>query len=281
MNIAIIGGTGLVGNALSQKIKATIVSRSGPVTLEDFLKKDMFCRYDVIINLAGRSIDALRWTQSIKKEIIDSRCNIIKKVSKAATTHKHAPWLIQASGQSYYGLFEKSIHVFTEQDAPEPSDTFMQDVAFAIEKTCKAYPGHTSLVRIAPVLSPSKGVFPQLILSSKFRMHLVPGSGTQMFSWIALDDLVTGFETILKFKLLGAVNMASPKAISFGDMYQSIETHLPGLKVHMPSLSFKLLLGEKSQLILKGNEIYPQKLIQHNMCFKYKDFATFCEYAIS
>ena len=280
MKIAIIGGSGLIGSALNKKLEATIVSRSGPVTMDDFLGKEMFCRYDVIINLAGQSIDTLWWSKRTKNRIINSRCDVIQRLTKAAIAHNHAPWLIQASGQSYYGLFEKSLHRFTEQEAPEPSNTCMQNVAYAIEKSCKSYPGQTTILRIAPVLTPSSGVFSKLTMISRLRLHLVPGSGRQMFSWIALEDLVASFEIIFKFKLMDSINMASPNAVSFDTMYRSIQSILPGLKVHIPAIFYRLILGEKSQLILLGNEMYPEKLLQHKMVFQYPNFETFCHHAL-
>ena len=277
MKIAIIGGSGLLGQSLTKCIDAEIISRSGPVTLDTLLTKEYFTSFDIIINLTGRSIDAWRWTKTIKQDIVRSRCDVIRKLSQAAMQHNHHPWLIQASGQSYYGLFKEHLHIYSEQDPPEPSDTFMQDVAFEIENACKSYPGQLTKLRIAPVLDRAAGVFPKLMMLSQWGCHLIPGDGQQMFSWIAIEDWQTAIQLIIQDRIYGAVNIASPGSIRFEEMYTCLQTVYGGFKMKIPGIFYQITLGELSQLLLLGNHTTPQKLINHNMSFRYKTFLEFCQ----
>jgi hypothetical protein len=39
----------------------------------------------------------------------------------------------------------------------------------------------------------------------------------------------------------------------------------------VPAFGLKLVLGEKSELVLDGQNVYPRKLLEHGFQFKYPD----------
>ncbi len=271
MKIAVIGGNGFLGRALRQAVPCDVVSRQGDLPIERFLQTATFNNYDIIINLAGRPIHAWRWTEATKLAIINSRCAIIDALTETAHKSGHSPWLIQASGISYYGLFDKSIHSHSEHDPPEESNSFMQYVAYCIEKRTKAYPGLSTQLRIAPVFSKHSGALPHLTFLSRAGVHCIPGSGEQTLPWVHVNDFVIACRLILNKKIHGPVNIISPQMTSVQDFYQCIKQHLGGLTINLPPWFYRALLGEMSQLLLLGTKAQPQVLLDHDMRFSYGD----------
>ena len=265
-----IGGCGFLGTALSAKLDCDIVSRQGPLTHEAFFSPEIFCQYDIVINLSGRSIDTWPWTEKTKEDLVLSRTKTIERLCRTAHQTQHHPWLIQASGISYYGLFEQSIHQQSEYDPPEESYTFMQTLTFIIEKSLKAYPGLTTTLRIAPVLAKDQGLLPKLLLLSKLGIHMVPGSGLQTLPWIALPDFVDGCLWVIAHNITGPVNIVAPEAITINDFYQEVKNRQGGLKCRLPKWLYSIPLGQMSQLILMGTKATPLVLENNGYKFQYR-----------
>ena len=268
--IAIIGGRGFLGQALKSVITYDCVSRQGPLYLDDLLTPDQFKKYDIIINLAGQTIDSWPWTKKKKKVFLDSRIGVIDKIVQMAHQANHSPWLIQASGISYYGIFTHSLHQQSEYDPPEESDTFMQYLAQAIEKKTKAYPGMTSALRLAPVLDSQHGVFPKLTLLSRCGLHLVPGTGSAALPWIHVDDFTRAMQWIISHRLYGPINLIAPTQNTIKEFYQQLKNKQGGLIGHVPSWCYRWSLGEMSQLILGGTKASPQVLTESGFVFQYE-----------
>src|SRR5690606_28552120 len=142
MRIAVSGGTGFVGRALTNELlkqghEVFILTRkppagenSGPgkVTYIQWMSPDSdpaaeLKEIDVVINLAGEPIGNGRWTEKRKERIIRSRIetteewlNIVKKLDTKPEV------FINASAIGYYGTsFSKT---FTEKDT-EPGNDFL------------------------------------------------------------------------------------------------------------------------------------------------------------
>jgi len=82
MNIAIIGGTGFIGNYLNKYLREKgnnvfVISRYIMQDNEEL--KNIIKKSDILINLAGESING-RWTKKKKRRIIESRVNVTEKI---------------------------------------------------------------------------------------------------------------------------------------------------------------------------------------------------------
>ena len=96
MKILVVGGSGFIGRELSKalalaKHQVIIMSRS-LLTASIFpvinSLDDLEANYEVIINLAGESLNKRRWNESIKDEIVNSRLSITGKIIDYIKPHK-------------------------------------------------------------------------------------------------------------------------------------------------------------------------------------------------
>src|SRR5690606_17678870 len=144
---------------------------------------------DMLINLAGKSVDC-RYNEENKREILHSRIGTTKILGDAIKTCLHPPKLwINASTATIYRHAED--RTMTE-DNGEIGEGFSVEVAkkweqsffrFSFEKTRQV------ALRMAIVLGPGGGVFTPYKYLAKFGLGGKQGSGTQMFSWIHVEDV--------------------------------------------------------------------------------------------
>ncbi len=89
MHILITGGTGLIGRALTEKLKSeghtvAILSRSGGDfkwnVRDGFMDPLAFEKVDAIVHLAGAGIADSRWTEKRKQILIKSRTDSISLI---------------------------------------------------------------------------------------------------------------------------------------------------------------------------------------------------------
>ena len=94
--LLIAGGSGLIGSALIaglENYEITILTRNlkktiklfpehAVLTWDEANKKDSawIAEFDVVINLAGKNISSQRWSDAVKKEIIESRVNATAQI---------------------------------------------------------------------------------------------------------------------------------------------------------------------------------------------------------
>ena len=115
MRVAIAGGSGLIGTELVRGLRArgdetVALPRFGtaPWSVEGA---------DAVVNLAGASVAAKRWTPAYKKEIEDSRVLSTRALVDAIRAAKRKPRvLVNASAVGYYG--GRGDEVLDENAAP-------------------------------------------------------------------------------------------------------------------------------------------------------------------
>lgn len=98
------------------------------------------------------------------------------------------------------------------------------------------------------------------------------GSGKQMMSWIALDEIPQIIKHLIDNEnISGAVNVVSPGAVSNYEF-----TKVLGKVIHrptifpLPSFAVKFLFGEMGEtLLLGGQKVLPKQLIESGYDFKY------------
>ncbi len=100
------------------------------------------------------------------------------------------------------------------------------------------------------------------------------GSGKQMMSWIALDEVPTAMEHVINTPgLSGAVNFVAPEAVSNAEFTRILAKVLrrPAF-LSVPALTIKILLGEMGkELLLCGANVIPKRLIESGYVFRYPD----------
>lgn len=291
MKILISGGTGLIGKALVKNLIKTgdqvfVLTRSKD-GLEDsdsikYIEWDArsseslipyLKNFNAVINLAGDNIGNGYWTKAKKERIINSRVQAGNALSRAIIDSGNKPDVfIQASGVGYYGA---SLDETFDELSPI-GNGFQADVAYKWENSSAELDStgvRRLIIRMGIVLDAKSGALPLMVLPFKMFVGGPIGSGRQYVSWIHLQDNIRAIDFVMRNdKIIGAVNLTAPTAYTnkeFGKIIGKV-SHRP-YWFPVPSFGLKLVLGEKSELVLEGQKVKPGKLLEHGFQFKYPD----------
>ncbi|WP_270182641.1 TIGR01777 family oxidoreductase [Alkalihalobacillus sp. CinArs1] len=288
MNIAIAGGTGFVGNALTESFvndghHVYILTRNPNnkpaqtgVTYVKWLKDDAEPEKDLqnlnaIINLAGESINSGRWTEDKKERILNSRISATREIVSIIEKLDHKPRvLVNASATGFYGSsLDKS---FTENDT-NPGSDFLADVTYKWEKEAmraQNYGVRTVLTRFGLILG-EEGALPLMVLPYKFYMGGKLGDGRQWYSWVHIKDVVGMIRFAVDHdSVQGPLNVTAPEPKRMNEFGRTLAEVLN--KPHwipVPEAPVQLALGEKSGVVLKGQCVLPQKAKELGYPFRY------------
>ncbi|MEH7226326.1 TIGR01777 family oxidoreductase [Bacillus sp. JJ1566] len=289
MKIAIAGGTGFVGKKLTdyllgQNHEVFILTRNVAKTSHhpslhyvEWLKtnctpENQLQEIDAIINLAGESLNSGRWTETRKKRIIESRLIATKEIVRIISSlPKKTKVLLNASAIGIYGTSESA--TFTEETIQIGTDFLSHTVSAWEQEANKAddLGVRTCFLRFGVVLGDDGGALTRMILPYKFFIGGTIGSGKQWLSWIHIDDVVKGIDFLLHHDTVsGPVNFTAPNPTQmkkFGQTAGSVLNRPHWLPV--PEFALKLLLGEMSILVLKGQKVLPTKLENHGFTFTF------------
>jgi uncharacterized protein (TIGR01777 family) len=286
MKIAIAGGTGYIGNKLTDYLlengnKVLILSRTKKESTKSGLQYIEWMTegaapereldgISAFINLAGKSIND-RWTEEAKKQIVESRVKTTNEVYRIIQNLKTKPEvLINASAVGIYGTSKEE--TFTEESRPKESD-FLSETVIKWEQEAARISElnvRTVFTRFGIILG-EKGALPSIILPYKLFAGGTVGSGTQWLSWIHINDVVKLIHFLLLQKSIeGPVNAASPNPVQMKDFGKTVAKvlHRPHW-ISAPSFALKLALGEKSILVLEGQRVIPKVALENNFQFSH------------
>lgn len=295
MRIVITGGSGLIGQALTDEFTASgheviILSRSPQrvLNLPNLARVvawdgrtaegwgHLVNGTDVIINLAGASLAGetplqMRWTPARKKVIVESRVNAGKSVVEAITAAQNKPaLLVQASAVGFYGPLDNRP---VTEDHP-PGEDFQSQV-------CVMWEDATALVetmgvrrvvlRLGVVLDAKNPAVFWLALPFRMFVGGPLGSGRQYFPWIHLNDVVGAIRFMVeKTDAQGVYNLTAPGVGTNRTLAKTIGGVLkrPSL-IPVPAFAMRLLFGETATILLDGQNATPQRLQQEGYQFQY------------
>lgn len=287
MKFFITGGTGFVGNALTKEFvkrghEVTLLTRSlrkvGSKSPKIFLVEgdptqkgkwqSSVAEQDVIINLAGTSIFS-RWTKERKRDLRKSRILTTRNLVDALAG-KTIQRFFSASAIGYYG-FHKDEEL---TEASPPGNDFLAQLALDWENEAlraQDFGARVVLTRFGVVLGEKGGALGQMIPLFKKFIGGPLGDGRQWFSWIHLEDLVQAFLFLLESpEILGSVNFTAPHPVRNRELAGALGKVLnrPAL-ISAPAFMLRLVLGEFGSILLKGQKVIPQKLLQSGFQFRY------------
>ena len=290
MRTIITGGSGLIGRALAAELAAAeheviILSRTpGRVgslpmgvravgwdgrTAEGW--QDLADGATAIVNLAGESIAAGRWTAARKQRIADSRLQAGAAVVQAvagATTRPQA--VIQGSAVGYYG--PRGDETITEDSSA--GDDFLAQVCVPWENSTKEVEPlgvRRAIIRTGIVLSRDGGALPQMTLPFRLFAGGPLGSGRQGFPWIHHADEVSAIRWLIEREdASGPFNLAAPETLTnaeFGRVLGRVMRRPSFMPT--PGFALRLVLGELSTLLLDGQRQVPQRLLDLGFTFRF------------
>jgi len=286
--IAIFGGSGFIGQNLTAKLKeknyyVINFTRNATKYIATFDNNIQYSYHSndwkkylentyAVINLAGASVAAKRWTKSYKKIIYKSRINTTELIVNTVNNLKEKPQVfINASATGYYG--DCNDKVITEK-SPAGND-FLAKVCLDWESAAKKINPDIRLIipRIGFVLDKKQGGLAKMILPFKFFIGGPLGSGNQYIPWIHKKDLINLIIFLIENEnCTGEFNCSSPKPITMKEFASEIGKVLirPSI-LKVPTSVLKLILGEQSIVVLNSCRAIPEKASTFNFKFYYED----------
>ncbi|WHY68157.1 TIGR01777 family oxidoreductase [Neobacillus sp. SuZ13] len=292
MRITIAGGTGFVGKALMDELlknnhEVNILTRrlkgsngNDRIRYVQWLGEDSSPLQalegtDIFINLAGESINGGRWTDQRKEKILTSRLDSVKELLNIISKLNTKPrTLINASAIGIYGTsFEK---IFTEKENHGFGNDFLSETVrqWETEASRAAQQGvRTVFCRFGIILDKQEGALPKIAFPYKSFMGGPIGNGRQWMSWIHIDDVVKGISFIINNEQInGPVNFTAPNPVTMNEFGKTLASvlHRPHW-LPVPGFALRLLLGEMSTLVVDGQKVLPEKLLENGYQFKYSN----------
>jgi uncharacterized protein (TIGR01777 family) len=227
---------------------------------------------DAVVNLAGASVAGGRWSPARKEEIRRSRVETTQGLLTAMRGCKRPPpVLVSGSAIGLYG--DRGGTALDETSAPGTG--FLAEVCRDWEAAARAAEPlgvRVVLLRTGLVLSPNGGALAKL--SPLFRAGLGGrvGEGTQVYSWIALEDAVGAIHYALRTPgLRGPINLTAPEAATNGAFTEALGEvlHRPTL-AHVPAAAIRALFGEMgTETLLASAQVAPRALLNAGFTFRW------------
>jgi uncharacterized protein (TIGR01777 family) len=286
MKILITGSTGLVGNAICEKLGAeghdffSLVRREPRGEREirwnpegGTIDSAALEGFDAVIHLAGEGI-AGRWTAAKKQRIRDSRLKGTRLLCKSLAKLARPPRvLLSASAVGFYG--NRGNEILTETSAP--GNTFLSKLCTEWEAAADhADQNETRVVklRLGVVLSRKGGALQKMLLPFKLGAGGIIGNGKQYWSWVAIDDVVGAVRHALTTETLrGAVNVVAPNPVTNREFTKTLGSVLSRPTIFpMPAFAARLAFGEMAdELFLASARVHPARLLESGFKFQHAE----------
>ncbi len=291
MTIILTGGTGLVGQALGQKLADKnyrihlLVRKSGQnisypcktflwPDVQSNIPEEVFPKDENygIIHLAGEPLFQWPWTKRTKDKIHSSR---VEGARKLVTTFKrilHPPqFFISASAIGIYG--EQGDKQVTETSPIADQNLFLQKVCRDWEREALKAVSicQTLIFRLGIVLSYEKGFLYEQVkwLKRGFLPRLITQKPNWL-SWISLEDLISMLLWAIENQRGGIYNAVSPNPVLLRGFYTSLikRTEHKFVSLPLPLALAKVLGGEMMKNLLASCPVYPERALTQGFVFK-------------
>ena len=235
---------------------------------------------DAIVHLAGRSVNAARWTKAEKARLRDSRVLATQRlVMQIAELDQKPRVFLCASAVGYYG---DCADRWVAESQP-PSSDFLGQLAAGWEESARPLEVlgiRVIHIRLGVVLSTRGGALAKLVPLFRAGLGGKLGSGSQFMSWISLDDCARAIELLLNDdRACGPINLVSPQPVTNEQFTRALGTALSRPTIlSAPKFALRLALGEMADgLLLASCRASSQKLQQLGFKFQYPELGHFFE----
>jgi len=301
----ITGGSGFIGTQLVKKLlllnhDVTVLTRDEDKTANHFSQRLSTTKnnqlasnkvktvrdletlgyeqsFDVIINLAGQGIADKRWTDEVKKQLIQSRVKTTKALYQYLKGSLVKPDVfISGSALGFYGLSKSKSDSDNEID-----ETGIGDNSFS-SQLCQQWELQaqkiellgirTCYLRTGIVLGNNGGALSKMLPPFKMGLGGPIGNGKQWMSWIHIDDLVEIIYYLSENQnISGAVNGTAPNPVTNKEFSRILGKVLrrPAF-LTMPAFITKILFGQMGEeLLLSGLPVMPDKVSKAGYKFRF------------
>jgi uncharacterized protein len=296
MKVAISGSYGLIGTAVRNDLtrrgfEVFRLVRRAPLdpteiawdptnptpiyTLEGF---------DAVVHLAGENLASGRWTKAYQTRIWQSRVQGTTSLATALSALSRPPSaFLCASAIGFYGR-RGADEILTEKS--DAGHGFLPEL-------CKAWEAASSPLeqagirvvhmRLGVVLSRLGGMLRRVLTPFQLGLGGRLGNGTQVMSWIDLDDVASAmFHLIDTDSLSGPVNLVSPRPVTNRYFANTLGRVLKRPAVlPLPAGLLRLLFGAMAdEVLLAGSRVHPEKLLASDFHFRFPELPKALEHAL-
>ncbi len=291
MKIVIAGGSGFLGTALTHELannghEVVILTRQTPrdglagVTYVPWtpnghrgLWASALDGADALVNLAGESIAAKRWSDAQKQRLRESRLLATGSLTNAIRESGRPPRVfVSGSAVGYYG--DRGSETLTE--ISPPGHDFLAGLAREWEAAADevAHLTRVALLRTGIVLDRREGALPKMLPPFKMFVGGPLGSGTQYMPWIHRHDWVRLTAWAISHEgARGPLNVTAPNPVTNAEFSKALGRALnrPSL-LPAPPVALRLLLGEMADaLLLGGQRALPVRATDLGFSFRYSN----------
>jgi uncharacterized protein (TIGR01777 family) len=228
--------------------------------------------YDAVINLAGESIAAKRWTEGRRKLLWDSRVALTAELVDFIAKSELKPGvLVSGSAVGFYG--NRGDTPLDEESAF--SDDFGHRLCAAWEEAARRAAEHgvrVCVLRTGLVIGRNGGFLQRMLPLFKLGLGGHVGDGRQFMSWVHLEDHVTMTEYLLGHTHLeGVFNATAPNPVTNREFTRCLARTLnrPAF-LPVPARVLQLALGEMAELLLGGQRVLPARFQKEPFSFRYE-----------
>jgi uncharacterized protein (TIGR01777 family) len=284
VRIAITGGSGLIGTALTTALEDAghdvlhVVRHAptGPAELHwdidaGTIDADALQGVESIVHLAGENIGQ-RWSDDVRRRVLDSRVDGTRLIAETAAGLNGSPVLVCASATGFYG--DRGDEIVDEDSVPGTG--FLADVVEAWEaaaEPARAAGLRTVHLRQGIVLSKDGGALARMLLPFRLGTGGRVGSGRQWWSWVSLEDAVAAYLFALEQPLAGPVNVVAPGAVTNREFVKALgrALHRPAI-FPLPATAVKAAFGQMGEeMLLAGQRVAPTRLESAGFAFGQPD----------
>lgn len=290
MRVVIAGGSGLIGSWLAPDLESRgmevvrLVRRPQPAASDAEASWDpaagrldpgILEGADAVVNLAGHSVGAGRWTARTKALLSSSRLDSTNTLVRALQRCEAAPrLLISASAVGYYG--DRGDEALDESSAA--GHGFLAELAASWEREAERA-GQAGvrvvLLRLGMVIARG-GALARMLPAFRLGLGGPIGSGRQWWPWIAMEDVLGVIGHALDSQgLSGPANVVSPLQVRCREFVGTLGGVLrrPAF-LPAPAPVLRLLLGEMADgLLLASARAKPAVLEASGYAFRVPSLA--------
>jgi uncharacterized protein len=292
-NILVTGGTGFVG----QKLVSTLLNAGRTVTVfgRDLRRiqalpgkpravqwnymdpgpwTQELAQQDVVVHLVGEPAVGRRLTESLKRQIRDSRVKSTRRLVDAIGQSPVRPKvLICASAVGFYG--SRPTEQSLDESAPAGED-FLAQVCHEWESAASKadlFGVRVVMARLGVVIGAGGGIVSKLLPLFRLGLGGRIASGRQPMAWVSLDDAAAALAFCVDREgLRGPVNVVSPNCVTNEQFTSALANALQRIAIlPVPALALKIALGRGADSILGGQRVTPAALEREGFEFRYPD----------